>query len=70
MKCATIILLIATAALIAVVCVPSVQSAKILGYALAPGRSHFIVHDSLLRGLAAKGHEVLKSTPIMILFIH
>lgn len=38
-----------------------ISSAKILGYLITPGRSHFIVHDSLLRGLAAKGHEVSSS---------
>lgn len=36
----------------------SIDSAKIFGYLLAAGRSHFIIHDSLLRGLAAKGHDV------------
>lgn len=35
-----------------------IDSAKILGYLITPGRSHFIVHDCLLRGLAAKGHDV------------
>lgn len=35
-----------------------ILSARILGYLLTPGRSHFIIHDSLMRGLAAKGHDV------------
>lgn len=35
-----------------------ILSAKILGYLLTPGRSHFIISDSLLQGLAAKGHDV------------
>lgn len=34
------------------------SSSKILGYFITPSRSHFIIHDSLMRGLAAKGHEV------------
>lgn len=33
-------------------------SSNILGYLVSPSRSHFIMHDSLLRGLAAKGHNV------------
>lgn len=32
---------------------------KILGYFITPSRSHFIIDDALMRGLAAKGHEVL-----------
>lgn len=36
----------------------SIHSAKIFGYLMAAGRSHFIIHDSLLRGLAARGHDV------------
>lgn len=35
-----------------------IKAAKILGYIPSRGRSHFLIHDSLLRGLAAKGHEV------------
>lgn len=31
---------------------------KILGFLLTPARSHFIVHDALMLGLAAKGHDV------------
>lgn len=34
------------------------SAGKILGYFITPSRSHFIVHDSLMRGLAANGHEV------------
>lgn len=32
---------------------------KILGYFITPSRSHFIIEDSLMRGLAAKGHDVI-----------
>lgn len=35
-----------------------ISSSKILGFFGAASRSHFIVHDSLMRGLAAKGHQV------------
>lgn len=38
--------------------VGSIFSANILGYLVTPMRSHFIIHDSLLRGLAARGHNV------------
>lgn len=38
--------------------VGSIFGANILGYLVTPMRSHFIIHDSLLRGLAAKGHNV------------
>lgn len=38
-----------------------IGSAKILGYLVTPVRSHFVIHDSLLRGLAAKGHNVSQS---------
>lgn len=31
---------------------------KVLGYVMTPSRSHFIINDALLRGLAANGHEV------------
>lgn len=34
-------------------------SARILGYLLSPSQSHFVIHDSLMRGLAAKGHNVI-----------
>lgn len=35
-----------------------VQSANILGYLITNKRSHFIVADALMRGLAEKGHNV------------
>lgn len=38
----------------------TVDSSNILGYLASPSRSHYIVHESLLRGLAAKGHNVSK----------
>lgn len=47
-----------TIALVVVEIIQPISSANILGYLSAPGRSHFIIHDSLLRGLAAKGHNV------------
>lgn len=31
---------------------------KVLGYFITPSRSHFIIQDALMRGLAANGHEV------------
>lgn len=34
------------------------ESANILGYLITHGRSHFIVADALMRGLAANGHNV------------
>lgn len=45
---------------------PSLESAKILGYFVSVSRSHFIIHDSLLRGLAAKGHDVSKTKNYII----
>lgn len=35
-----------------------VNSANILGFFSTPSRSHFIIHQSLMKGLAAKGHNV------------
>lgn len=35
-----------------------IYSARILGYLLSPSQSHFVIHDALMRGLAAKGHNV------------
>lgn len=35
-----------------------VHGANIFGYLVTPGRSHFIIHNSLLMGLAEKGHNV------------
>lgn len=37
---------------------PIVESAKILAVYQTPSRSHVIIMQSLLKGLAAKGHEV------------
>lgn len=34
------------------------SAGKILGYLITPTLSHFIVHESLMRELAAQGHEV------------
>lgn len=34
---------------------------KILGYFITPSRSHFVLHDALMHGLAARGHEVNKN---------
>lgn len=38
--------------------IPIVDSAKILSIHPSPSRSHVIIMQSLLKGLAAKGHEV------------
>lgn len=37
---------------------PNVQTAKILGFLVTPSQAQFNVHDALMKGLAAKGHEV------------
>lgn len=34
------------------------HAGKILGFFITPSRSHFIIEDALMRGLAANGHEV------------
>lgn len=34
------------------------QAANILGYMVTSSRSHFIIQDSVMQGLAAKGHNV------------
>lgn len=45
--------------ILAVVCaLQTADSSNILGYLASPSRSHYIVHESLLKGLAAKGHNV------------
>ena len=36
----------------------SAEAAKILGFFATPSRSHFIIQEALMQGLAAKGHEV------------
>lgn len=38
--------------------VPSTNSARILGFFTTPGRSHFIIYESLMKELAARGHDV------------
>lgn len=53
-----LMLLTTTAVFVISAVIPAVESANILGYLATPGRSHFIVHDSLMRGLASAGHNV------------
>lgn len=38
--------------------IDTVSPSKILGYLITGSRSHFIIQDSLMRGLAARGHDV------------
>jgi len=38
--------------------VPLISSARILGFFSTISRSHFIIHESLMRELAARGHDV------------
>lgn len=35
-----------------------IDSARILGFFSTPSRSHLIIHESLMRELAIRGHEV------------
>lgn len=42
------------------------NSSNILGYFSSPSRSHYIVHESLMKGLAAKGHNVSKELNIVL----
>lgn len=36
----------------------SIDSARILGFFSTPSRSHLIIHESLMRELAIRGHDV------------
>lgn len=36
----------------------SIESARILGFFSTPSRSHLIIHESLMRELAIRGHDV------------
>lgn len=50
-----------------VVCAASTaNSSNILGYSSTPSRSHYIVHETFLKGLAAKGHNVSEIENIVI----
>lgn len=53
------LLLPAVVSLLLVLAEP-LSAGKILGYFITPSRSHFIVHESLMRGLAASGNEVCR----------
>lgn len=35
-----------------------IDASKILGFFVTPSPSHFAIQDTLMRGLAANGHEV------------
>lgn len=35
-----------------------IHSARILGFFSTPSRSHLIIHESLMRELAIRGHDV------------
>lgn len=37
---------------------PPINSARILGFFSTPSRSHLIIHESLMRELATRGHDV------------
>lgn len=39
----------------------SVNGAKILGFFVSPSPSHFVIDAALMRGLLAKGHNVIDS---------
>lgn len=48
-----------------VVCaLESADSSNILGFFPSPSRSHYIVHEAYMKGLAAKGHNVSKMSMI------
>lgn len=49
---------IVSAAVVLLNVMPFCQTAKILGFLVTPSQSQFNIHDALMRGLAAKGHEV------------
>lgn len=40
------------------------NSSNILGFFPSPSRSHYIVHEAYMKGLAAKGHNVSKMSMI------
>lgn len=46
-------------AIIVILLFKSYDTAKILGFLIVPSISHFIIQDSLMRGLANKGHQVI-----------
>lgn len=35
-----------------------IETARILGFFSTPSRSHLIIHESLMRELASRGHDV------------
>lgn len=60
-KCAKMcscLALVFAAILIGVTQVDNARSANILGLFPSMGRSHFIIDEALMKGLAAKGHNV------------
>lgn len=40
--------------------IQTITASKILGFFITPSQSHFAIQDTLMRGLAAQGHEVSK----------
>lgn len=54
---------IAALAVFLIVCqyAKNVESANVLGVFSTFGRSHFIIYEALMKGLAAKGHNVSNS---------
>lgn len=47
-----------------------VDSSNILGFFSTPSRSHYIIDETFMKGLAAKGHNVSKTSKIKTEIFH